>query len=241
MAAGLTERRAETATHVRLKRLALLWAQAQGYSACAVEVSLPRCRYRADIAGYRPEPKGSGWTAIFECKQALPDLRRDNCCSAKIRERLQTVHRRRLLLEKHLRVHYPALRVPDSLFPEFDSHNFAAIEHHNYARVLRELNALQNRLSDCTKFEDLRRYGCANLCFLVLPNDLFHPAEIPIGWGALVESNGQLTLACKPVWHWKSSCVFYSALPAPGRECSTDSWRSHSRILRQRAVMTEDL
>jgi len=200
MAAGLTERRAETATHVRLKRLALLWAQAQGYSACAIEVSLPRCRYRADIAGYRPEPKGSGWTAIFECKQALPDLRRDNCCSAKIRERLQTVHRRRLLLEKHLRVHYPALRVPDSLFPEFDSHNFAAIEHHNYARVLRELNALQNRLSDCTKFENLLRYGCANLCFLVLPNDLFHPAEIPIGWGALVESNGQLTLACKPVW-----------------------------------------
>jgi len=65
---------------------------------------------------------------------------------------------------------------------------------------LRELNALQNRLSDCTKFENLLRYGCANLCFLVLPNDLFHPAEIPIGWGALVESNGQLALACKPVW-----------------------------------------
>ena len=200
MGAGLIKRRAETARHARLKRLALLWAQAQGYSACAVEVSLPQCRYRADVAAYRPELKGPGSTAIFECKQAFPDLRRDNCSSAKTRERLQTVQRRRLVLEKHLRVHYPSLRVADSLFPEFDSHDFAAIEHRNYARVLRELNALQNRLYDCTKFEKLLCYGCANLCFLVLPNDLFRAAEIPVGWGVLVESDGLLALACKPVW-----------------------------------------
>jgi hypothetical protein len=200
MDAGVIERRAETATHVRLKRSALLWAQAQGYSACAVEVSLPQCRYRADIAAYRPEGRRSGSTAIFECKQALTDLRRDNSCSAKLRERLQTVYRRRLLLEKHLRVHYPSLRVADSLFHEFDSHNFAAIEHHNYGRVLREMHALQNQLSDCTKFEKLVRHGCANLYFLVLPKELFRAAEIPVGWGALVESDGSLALACKPPW-----------------------------------------
>jgi hypothetical protein len=200
MDAGVIGKRAETATHVRLKRLALLWAQAQGYSACAVEVRLPQCRYRADIAAYRPEGKRSGSTAIFECKQALPDLRRDNCCSASIRKRLETVHRRRLLLEKHLRVHYPSLRVADSLFPEFASHDFAAIRHNNYARVLREANALQNRLSDCTKFENLVRYGSANLYFLVLPNELCRTPEIPIGWGALAESNGTLSLAQKPVW-----------------------------------------
>ena len=46
--------RGETAAHARLKRLALIWAQARGYSACAVEVTLPRCRFRADIAAYRP-------------------------------------------------------------------------------------------------------------------------------------------------------------------------------------------
>ena len=40
----LTKRRAETDAHARLKRLSLLWAQAQGYTACAVEVSLPRSR-----------------------------------------------------------------------------------------------------------------------------------------------------------------------------------------------------
>ena len=201
MAEELKSQRGETAAHAGLKRLALIWAQAHGYSICAIEVRLPQCRYRADIVAYRPEAKAAGSTAIFECKQALPDLRRDNGCSAELRARLQTVHRRRLLLEKHLRVHYPHLRVTNSLFPEFDSHNFAAIEHHNYGQVLRELNALQSRLSGCTKFEKLLRYGCANLCFLVLPNELFRASEIPVGWGALVESNGTLALMGKPTWH----------------------------------------
>ena len=163
MGAGLSK--GETATHARLKRLALLWAQAQGYSACALEVSLPHCRYRADVAAYRPKPSGLGLTAIFECKQALPDLRRDNCCSVAVRARLETVYRRRQILERNLRVHYPNLRIADSLFPEFDSHDFAAIEHRGYARVLRELAALQNRLYDCTKFEKLFRYRCSNLFF----------------------------------------------------------------------------
>lgn len=49
------------------------------------------------------------------------------------------------------------------------------------------MQALQNRLFDCTKFETLIRYHCTNLFFLVLPNELFREPEIPIGWGALVE------------------------------------------------------
>ena len=201
MDAHLNNGRAETLIHARLKRLALLWAQAQGYSACALEVSLPHCRYRADVAAYRPKPSGVGLTAIFECKQALPDLRRDNCCSVAVRARLETVYRRRQILERNLRLHYPNLRIADSLFPEFDSYDFAAIEHHGYARVLRELSALQNCLFDCTKFEKLLRYRCANLFFLVLPNELFEEIEIPVGWGALVESDGAISLARKPVRH----------------------------------------
>jgi len=201
MDAKLNNGRAETLIHARLKRLALLWAQAQGYSACALEVSLPHCRYRADVAAYRPKPSGVGLTAIFECKQALPDLRRDNCCSVAVRARLETVYRRRQILERNLRLHYPNLRIADSLFPEFDSYDFAAIEHHGYARVLRELSALQNCLFDCTKFEKLLRYRCANLFFLVLPNELFEEIEIPVGWGALVESDGAISLARKPVRH----------------------------------------
>lgn len=193
-------RRAETETHLRLKRLALLWAQANGYSACAAEVSLPQCRYRADVAAYRSRAKEPSITAIFECKQALPDLRRDNCQTAAARERLASIGRRRAVLEKHLRVHYPTLRTGDSLFPEYDSHDFDAIGHRGYGRVLREFAALQNRLYGGTKFECVVRYRCANLFFLVLPNELFRESETPIDWGVLAETDGALNLLRKPVW-----------------------------------------
>ncbi len=174
-------KRGETATHIALKRLALLWAQSRGYSVCAFEVQLPRCRFRADLAAYRPNGKEIGTTAIFECKQAFPDLRRDNGCSAVTAKRLEKVFQRRQVLEKNLRIHYPALRIPDSLFSE--------------------LSALQNRLFDCTKFERLIRYRCANLFFLVVSNRLFREPEIPFGWGALIESEGELVLVRKPLWH----------------------------------------
>ncbi|MGZ4984218.1 MAG: hypothetical protein ACXV9Q_08970 [Chthoniobacterales bacterium] len=196
-----SSKRGETEAHRRLKRLAVLWAQAQGYSACAVEVGLPQCRYRADVAAYRPRGSEAGVTAIFECKQVISDLRRDNCCSTSARARLETVNKRRQVLEKHLRVHYPTLRGGESLFAEFDSHDFTAIEHHTYARVIREIGALQNRIRGATKFECLTRYRCANLFFLVLPNELFREPELPLGWGALVETDGALTLQQKPIWH----------------------------------------
>lgn len=193
--------RSETQTHLRLKRLAFLWAQAQGFSACAMEVSLPKCRYRADVAAYRSHPRQIRSTAVFECKQALCDLRRDNCQSDSARRRIEAICKRRQLLEMCLRAHYPNLRNGDSLFPEFDSENFVAIGHDGYPRLLRELRALQNRLYDCTKFDKLIRYRCANLFFLVLPGELFREPEIPAGWGALVELNGALTLTRKPVWY----------------------------------------
>lgn len=200
MAARITNAHGETTRHARLKRLAFLWTQAQGYSACAMEVSLPRCRFRADVAAYRPLAKKFGSTAIFECKQALPDLRRDNCCSESARKLLDAVCHRRQILEKHLRLHHPNLRINDSLFPEFDSHDFTATGHRGYARVLRQLSALQNRLYDCTKFDKLIGYRCANLFFLVLPQELFRDSEIPVGWGTLVEADGALALMRKPVW-----------------------------------------
>src|SRR5205823_2513640 len=70
-----------------------------------------------------------------------------------------------------------------------------------YKQVLRQLGALQNRLFDCTKFETLLRYRCANLFFLVMPKALFRESEIPIGWGALIETDGTLSLVRKPVWY----------------------------------------
>jgi len=191
----------ETQAHAELKRRALLWAQAQSYSACAVEVSLSHCRFRADVAAYRPDGKQIGATAIFECKQALVDLRRDNGCAATTLRRLEKAHQRREVLERNLRVHYPALRVPDSLFVEFDSHNFGAIDHRGYQQTLRQMRALQNRLFDGTKFETLIRYRCANLFFLVLPEALFRESEVPAGWGALLAGTNGLELARKPAWN----------------------------------------
>ena len=199
MAAGVTSS-GETARHSRLKRLAFLWAQTQGFSACAMEVTLPNCRYRADVAAHRWQQKQTGSTAIFECKQALCDLRRDNCHSEAALQRLELICQRRQILEARLHEHYPSLRNGDSLFPEFDSENFAAIGHLGYARLLRDMRALQNRLYDCTKFDKLIRYRCANLFFLVLPEELFRDSEIPVGWGALVECDGALALMRKPVW-----------------------------------------
>jgi hypothetical protein len=201
MAAAVKRAGGETERHARLKRLAFLWAQAQGYSACAMEVSLPNCRYRADVAAYRLAPKKIGSTAIFECKQALCDLRRDNCQSGAAHQRIETVSKRRQLLERRLRAHYPNLRNGDSLFPEFDLPDFTVVGHRGYARLLRDLRALQNRLYDCTKFDKLLRYRCANLYFLVLPEELFRDSEIPVGWGALVEDAGTLKLDRKPIWH----------------------------------------
>lgn len=201
MAAAVRCAGGETERHARLKRLAFLWAQAQGYFACAMEVSLPKCRYRADVAAYRLAPREIGSTAIFECKQALCDLRRDNCQSDAARQRLETISQRRQLLERHLRAHYPNLRNGDSLFPEFELPDFTVLGHRGYARLLRDLRSLQNRLYDCTKFDKLLRYRCANLYFLVLPGELFRDSEIPIGWGALVETDGTLELVRKPTWH----------------------------------------
>jgi hypothetical protein len=100
-------RRGETKSHLVLKRLALLWAQENGYPIAALEVSLPQCRYRADVAAYRPQESGLGHTAVFECKQSAPDLRRDDCRSPQTLARLESVYRRRQILEKHLRIYYP--------------------------------------------------------------------------------------------------------------------------------------
>jgi hypothetical protein len=195
----------ETAAHLALKRLALLWAQENGYPIAALEVSLPKCRYRADVAAYRPQKNNCiGVTALFECKQSTPDLRRDDCRSATACARLESIYRRRQILEQNLRVHYPTLRTGDTLFPEWDACDFAAIEHRGYARVTRELVALQRQLRDGRKFEKLARYGCANLFFLVLPNELLREAEAPLGWGLLVEQDGSLTMRRKPIWHMSS-------------------------------------
>jgi hypothetical protein len=200
MAAQLN-RRSETAVHTGLKRLAMIWAQARGYSACALEVHLPHCRFRADVAAFREHRDGDR-AAIFECKQSLSDLRRDNCNSAAALDRLQAVETRREIIERNLRVHYPTLGTGDSLFSDFETFDFSQLDHHGYSCVTRDAAGLRQRLISCTKFEKLAQYRCANLFYLVIAESLHEIGfELPRGWGLLIKKNATLELAQKPVWH----------------------------------------
>ena len=82
----LGKRGGETAAHQRLKRRTLLWAQAQGFSACGVEVSLPRCRYRADVAAYRRD-EGLELPESFDYVQMT-------ALSMEVRQKLQSIRPR---------------------------------------------------------------------------------------------------------------------------------------------------
>ena len=221
MAAQIKRAHGETERHARLKRLAFFWAQAQGYSACAMEVNLPKCRYRADVAAYRLTPKRIGSTAIFECKQALCDLRRDNCQSDAARQRLETICQRRQLLETRLRTHYPNLRNGDSLFPEFDLSDFTVIGHRGYVRILRELRALQNRLYDCTKFDKLLAIA-ARTCISSFCPRTYSAIRRFLSAGALLSKPTVRSTSCVNQAGTKQqpsvTFGFYTESPWPGHE-----------------------
>ena len=215
-------RKGETAAHLLLKRLALFWAQKQGYHSCAFEVSLPNCRYRADLAAYMPS-KGRikvrahdpalpamthrlmvchtlGTTAVFECKQSRADFLKDSRSTRETLTELKDLRERRVDLERTLRVHYPSLRVSDSLFQDYQSHDFNDLEHESYKKVLSRIGFLQKRLFNQTKFDTLVRYRCGNLFYVVAEDGIFEPHEIPLHWGLLVRRADRLELREKPVW-----------------------------------------
>ena len=194
---------AESPHHLVLKRLAFHWAREVGYRACATEVLVPKCHFRADLAACRPALRGAtepGVTAIFECKQSRADLLRDSAEAEAARANLRELTGRRLELEALLRVHHPSLANGDSLFAEWTSYSLEAVRHEGYQSVLRGIQAAQRRLRLRTKFEKLCRYRCANLCYLVMEEGLCETAELPLGWGVLVRKGEQLELQSKPVW-----------------------------------------
>lgn len=200
--------RAESAAHLRLKRLTLFWAQKQGYRACAYEVGLPNSRYRADLAAYLPARErvagevrpAIGTTAVFECKQARADFLKDARSERATAAELAALHERRAALELQLRIHHPTLRVNDSLFQDYQSSDFGALEHEGYRRLLGRIARLQARLFGQTKFDVLMRSRCGNLFYVVAEEGVFRPPEIPVGWGLLVRRNEELELCAKPIW-----------------------------------------
>lgn len=208
----------ENQRHQELKRLALLWAQAQGFAVAGTEVSLPHLRFRIDVAAYRAavrfEPRKDprlgttrrspvpalGTAALFECKQVRADFLRDSRRSTPLLERLRTLHARKLRFEAALKIHYPSLRNGDSLFSEYETHDFRSSGDELYLELLAQIQTLTRQLYEQTKFEKLTRWKAANLHYLVTERGVLQPHELPAAWGLLIREEGALRLALKPTW-----------------------------------------
>ena len=203
----MVERGGESAAHRGLKRAALVWAQQQGYSACGYEVRLPNSNYRADVAAYRPAERAAdgelGVTAIFECKQSRPDYLSDARPVAETLERLEACRARMSELERLLGMHHPNLRRGESLFPEFDCHDFDGLSHDGYQKLAREVRVLESRLYGKTKFDKMVRWRSANVLYAVVAPGVMAEHEVPGGWGLLVaedplDPDGGLELVRRP-------------------------------------------
>ena len=225
----------ETQAHRDLKRLALTWAQLNGFRIVATEVSIPNHRARMDVAAYRPErvretrhdernrliwkPK-IGTTAIFECKVSKTDFIRDARSMKPTLDRLTALHATKEKAEQELKIHYPSIRNGDSLFQEFETLNFERPGYERYEKIIREMRQLSSRLHCNTKFDRLTKFGAANLFYVVAEPDLVKPSALPCGWGLLERENEALELKTKPHWHdipEEDRLAFSKGLPSPKR------------------------
>jgi hypothetical protein len=209
----------ETPVHRDLKRLALLWAQTNGFRMAAAEVSLPNHRVRMDAAACRPQRVREtrrderlktnrlvwkptiGVTAIFECKASQTDFIRDARSMKALLDRLKVLHARRESAERELKIHYPSIRNGDSLFQEYETLNFERPGYERYEKIMEELRRVSARLHANTKFDRLTKYAAANLFYVVAEPDLVAPSALPCGWGLLEREGEALVLKTKPQWH----------------------------------------
>jgi len=230
----------ETQAHKDLKRLALFWAQRQGFRIAAAEVSLPNHRVRMDVAAYRPDKVREtrrdertkktravwkpviGATAIFECKDSKTDFTRDARSMKATLARLEVLNERKARAEEELRIHYPSIRNGDSLFQEFETLNFERPGYERYEKVMVEMRQLSARLHANTKFDRLAKYAAANLFYVVAEPDLVRPAALPAGWGLLEREGEELVLKSKPIWHEVAEehrLAFFQMVAAAATRC----------------------
>lgn len=190
----------ETEAHRNLKRLALAWAQANGFVLAALEVALPRCSYRADVAAATvriASPRGR--VAVFECKQSRSDWLRDSAREGETRRCAQAVAERLHALRDLVAAHRPDLRRGETLFAEFDAYDYGGLRHATLHRLEAELRMLQRKLAGGVKFDRLGRYPACDLRYLVAEEGLVAGHEVPVGWGWLVRVGDTLELRAKPV------------------------------------------
>jgi hypothetical protein len=203
----------ETEAHRQLKMLALRWARQNGYRIAAAEVTVHEFRFRLDAAAYKPvswtgqkllkvSAAGQsvlGSTVIFECKQSRADFLRDAHNESQTLEELERLHQRRALYESELGRHFPTLRNGDSLFPEMESYRLADSGYEPYLKLLSRIELLSSRLHENTKFDKLRRWGAANLHYLVTAPGVAKAHELPFGWGLLERREGALEVKIAPI------------------------------------------
>ncbi len=199
----------ETGRRRNLKRLALLWAQAQGFHIGSSEASAPALGgCRLDVAAYRPErgpgslvPMRLGATAIFECKQARPDFIRDSRSATRLAARLQVLHCRREVYEGSMKLWYPSLGAGDALFPDLDSYRFEGAGYQPYKDLLAEIARISSQLHRQTKFDRLARWNAANLHYVVAEPGIVQKHELPAGWGLLIRRDDGLAVEELATWH----------------------------------------
>lgn len=165
-----------------------------------MEVRAPGSRFRVDVAGIRLDRTQSESTvAVFECKRSREDLDRDNRRHSELKVRLRVLQERRDKLEQLLAVHYPSLRTSDSLFPDWATFDFSAINHAPYRQTIQKIARIQRQLFENTKFDAMIRYKLGNLHYLVTPPGLLAEHETPLGWGLLEIAGDDLIIEkCAP-------------------------------------------
>ena len=188
--------------HRRLKEQTFLWAYDRGFRCCAMEVRAPRSRFRVDVAAIRLDrTQGEPTVAVFECKQSREDLDRDNHRCSELTANLKILQERRNKLERLLTAHYPSLRTSDSLFPEWATFDFSAIEHTGYRQTIQKIACIHRQMFNNTKFDLMTRYRVGNLHYLVATPELLHEYEVPLGWGLLETDRKEMMIEkCAPTW-----------------------------------------
>lgn len=198
--------RGESEGHRNLKRLAFEWARAAGFLFVACEVRVPRSGYRADVAALSGGPSSEGArTALFECKQHRADFLRDQVDEPAAKEELRALAERVRELRVLLAAHRPDLRRGESLFPEFDSYDFAGMRHETLHGLEARLDELQRKLLRGGKFSRLRKYRAADFLYLVTEPGLLARHEVPNGWGWLEREGEALVLREPPERHESST------------------------------------
>ncbi len=165
----------------------------------ATEVRLPRANYRADVVAATPRIlSDNACTAVFECKVSRADFLRDSSPENGAVETIAGLNARLAALRALIAGHRPDLRKSEELFPEFDAVDLRGLRHDTHEALETELRIAQRKFHEGTKFAKLCRWRAASLLYIVAEENLFSPAELPVGWGLLVRRGVALELEVKP-------------------------------------------